>query len=330
MANIDSITISFDWNNLDELEVSIQDLAVVGFHKAAKTAKHCDVLRHAQACLAASDIAVANAVELAEGHADLAVLLLEPADTESKKSHQEDLPRTIQIIDEELLESCRTRDWRNTCIIDVRPFRSNERRMLENAEIQERQDNLAYGTTGRMLNMLEPDVLILCQTATSSSSNEFARSLSSSIGDFGKLSLYRLESGKTVITICGFHPMHATRYAAGEGAVVKRIREAALRFSFLQAVSILSGRIIRGPGVRKLQDAVYGASRSPHMLLPSGLLDQSLDDRFRGVYLAHNATTRFKQMWQKMMAEISEQVRRIKIHAIIDQDTDVLVGEQES
>lgn len=108
--------------------------------------------------------------------------------------------------------------------------------------------------------------------------------------------------------------MHSMRYAAGEGAVVKRIREAALRFSFLQAVSILSGRIIRGSGVRKLQDALHGASQSPHMLLPSGLLDRSLDDRYKGVYLAHNATTEFKQMWQEIMAEKSEQVRRIKIN----------------
>lgn len=330
MANIDPITISFDWNDLDELEVSLRNLAVVGFFEAARTAKHCDVLRHAQACLTANDIAVANAVELAEGHADLAVLLLEPADTESKKPHHEDLPRTIQYIDEELLESCRTRDWRNTCIIDVRPFRSNERRMLETAEMRERQDNLAYDVTGRMLDMLEPDVLILCQSATSSSLNEFAQSLSSSIGEFGKLSLYRLESGKQVITICGFHPMHAMRYAAGEGAVVRRIRKAALRFSFLQAVNILSGRIIRGPGIRKLQDAVYGASRSPHMLLASGLLDRSLDDRFKGIFLAHNATTEFKQMWQEMMAKKLEQVRRIKKHANVSQDTDVLVGEQES
>jgi len=249
MANIDSITTSFDWNDLSGLEVSLQNLAVVGFHKAARTAKHCDVPRHAQACLTASDIAVANAVELAEGHADLAVLLLEPADTESESLHQEDLPRTIQVIDEELLESCRTRDWRNTCIIDVRPFRSNKRRMSEIVEIRERQDNLAYTTTRRMLNILEPDVLILCQSATRSSSDEFAKSLSSSIGEFGNLSLYQLESGRKVITIGSFHPMHAMRYAAGEGAVVKRIREAALRFSFLQAVSILSGRIIRGPGV---------------------------------------------------------------------------------
>lgn len=67
---------------LDELELSLRHLEVVGFFKAARTAKHCDVLHRAQECLNANDIAVANAVELAEGHADLAVLLLEPADTE--------------------------------------------------------------------------------------------------------------------------------------------------------------------------------------------------------------------------------------------------------
>ena len=233
MVSVDSITIPFDWNDLDELGLSLRNLSIVGFFKAARTAKHCDVLRQAQACLSANNMTVANAVELAEGHADMAVLLSEPADTESKDSHHEDLPQTIQHINAELLESCRARDWRNTCIINVRPFGSNERRMLETAEMRESQDNLAYGATQRVLDMLEPDVSILCQSATSSSSNKFAQSLPSSIGKCGELSLYRLESGKQVITICGFHPMRAMRYAADEDAVARRICIAALRFSFL-------------------------------------------------------------------------------------------------
>jgi len=124
------------------------------------------------------DTAVANAVELAEGNADLAVLLLEPADTETTELHHENLPRTIQYMDEELHKSCRTRDWRNTCIVDIRPFRSNERRMSETPEMRERQDDLAYEVARRTLNMLEPDVLLLCQSGTSSSSNKSARSLS--------------------------------------------------------------------------------------------------------------------------------------------------------
>lgn len=173
-------------------------------------------------------------------------------------------------------------------------------------------------------------LLLLCQSSTSSSSNEFAQSLSSSIGEFAKLSLYRLESGKQVITICGFHPMYAVRYAAGEDPVIERIRTAALRFSFLQAVNILSGRVIRGRGVQKLQDAVYGASQSPHMLLTSGLLDSSLDDRFKGIFLAHNSAPRFKRMWQEMMVKKLDEVSRAKKHANFSQNTNVLLGEQES
>ena len=62
MASIDSITIPFDWNDPDELELSLRNLSIAGFFKAARTAKHCDLLRQAQACLTADDIAVANAV----------------------------------------------------------------------------------------------------------------------------------------------------------------------------------------------------------------------------------------------------------------------------
>jgi hypothetical protein len=308
MANISSITVPFDWSNLDELDSSLRNLEVVGYPKATTTVEHCNVLRASQERLFATDIAVSNAVELAGGYADFAVLLLEPADTEATKLHTEDLPRTIQHVDEELLKSCRTRDWHNTCIIDVRPFRSNERRMSDTPEVRERQDTLAYEVTERTLNMLEPDILLLCQSGTSSASNDFAQSVSSSIREFGKLSLHRLENGKQVVVICGFHPMYAMRYAANEDCAVLRIRKAGLRFAFLQAMSILRGKVIRGRGVQKLQDAVYGASQTPHMLLASGLLDPSLDNRFRGIFLADNADLGFKRKWQEVMSRKSAEV----------------------
>jgi hypothetical protein len=38
MASIDSITIPFDWNDVDELELSLRNLSIVGFFKAARTA----------------------------------------------------------------------------------------------------------------------------------------------------------------------------------------------------------------------------------------------------------------------------------------------------
>jgi hypothetical protein len=174
MATMDSIPISFNWTNLDELDLSLSSLKIAGSPKATIAVKHCDVLRDSQECLSANDIAVFNAAELAEGYADFAVLLLEPADMEEEELHAERIPRTIECVSEELLGSCQTRDWHNTCIVDIRPFRSNQRRMHDNAEMRESKDDLAYNVTKRMLNMLEPDVLLLCQSATSSCSNRFA------------------------------------------------------------------------------------------------------------------------------------------------------------
>jgi hypothetical protein len=113
-----------------------------------------------------------------------------------------------------------------------------------------------------------------------------------------------------VIVICGFHPMYEMGYTADEAPVIARIRKAALRFVFLQAINILNGRVICGPRVRKLQDAVYEASRSPHMLLASGLLNSSLDDRFKGIFLAENASPGFKHKWQKAMAAKKAEVCR--------------------
>ena len=212
---------------------------------------------------------------------------------------------SIECINEEVESSCRTRDWRNTCILDIRPFRSDVNRKRD--ALPGERDNQAYDATREIFHIFQPDVLLLCQSGTRSNPNEFARSLSSSIGEYGKIFLYRLGNGKQVVVICCFNPMYVKRYAIDEDRIIVRIRQAALRFTFLQAVNIFNRRVFRGPGVQKLRDAVYGASRSPHTLLPNGTLDPSLDDRFKGFTLAPNATPEFMQ-WQKMMSEKSEEV----------------------
>ena len=93
--------------------------------------------------------------------------------------------------------------------------------------------------------------------------------------------------------------------------MVKRIRRAALRFAFIQAVNILNGRIIRGPGARKLRDALYRASQTPRLLSQNRNLDRSLDHRFQGVYLSSKATPEFRRLWEEMMAKKEEEVSLI-------------------
>lgn len=163
----------------------------------------------------------------------------------------------------------------------------------------------AYDATQRMLRILRPDVLLVCQSGTQWSDNSFARTLSSSVSRFGNISLHPRPDTKEMIVIHAFHPMHA-RYVAGEDQIVGRVRRAALRFAFLQAVNILNGHFIQGPGVKQLQDALYGASQTP--LLQNGNLDRSVDHRFQGVFLSPRAKPEFRRRWKKMMAENKQKV----------------------
>jgi len=134
--------------------------------KAAEADKHCQTLRKLGMRLGASDFAIENAIELAEGYDDLAVLLLEPADMEATRLNPRNLHPTIKCVDEELANVCRTGNWRNTCIVDARPSRTDATRTSESAEERCRRDDEAYMATKQVLNMLKPDVLLICHCGT--------------------------------------------------------------------------------------------------------------------------------------------------------------------
>lgn len=121
----------FDWSTLDDLKLRYRQLERVGWAKRPTTSNHCDVLDCLALTLSASRTAVDNAKKLASGHPDLAVILLEPADREDLDSHQTSLPPTIELVDRELRTVSRTRNWKNTYILDIRPFRSDKIRATE-------------------------------------------------------------------------------------------------------------------------------------------------------------------------------------------------------
>lgn len=160
-----------------------------------------------------------------------------------------------------------------------------------------------------MLETLRPDVAILCQSRTKKDPHEFASYFSSSVDRAGDIFLHRLSDDKQVIVINSLHPMYAARDADEMDSIVCDIRKSMIRFTFLQAINILEGRVIVGAGVSKLQDALWGASRYPHSLLPSGRLDPSLDNRPKGIFLAANATKDFKRMWDEIIAKRVKEVR---------------------
>lgn len=203
---MDSDSAKFDWSHIVQLNAALDDLRIDSSLRAPKQNRHCLYLRDAGAELAAGSIAISNATELAEAHTDLVVLLLEPANQEATSAHSQSMPDTITYVDNEFHNASHSRNWKNTCIFDIRPFRSQARRKYEDPEEQKERDDIAYEATKQMLDMLEPDVVLLCQSATRSSKNGFAKMVSST-AEHGMLSLYKLQSGKRSILVHGFHPM---------------------------------------------------------------------------------------------------------------------------
>lgn len=311
-AEID--TIRFDWSTLDDLESALGQFELPQRPSGSNVDQHCDHLNSLANHFKVHDIARRNADDLARGHRDLLVMLLEPADSQATLDHGTSLPSTIKFVDHELKAASNGRNWQNTCIFDIRPFRSDEVREIEQrrggSDLVQARDALAYDTTEQMLSALRPDVVLLCQSSTGTDMHEFARKLSSSVAHCGSLFLYRLKCGNEVVVINSLHPMYAVRYTdEGEGnRLTSRVRHAMIRFTFLQAANIVAGRCITGPGTKKLQDAVWGAHKSPHCLLPTGKLDRSLDDRSQGFSLAPNASPGMRHIWNKMVAEKRQEV----------------------
>ena len=97
--------------------------------------------------------------------------------------------------------------------------------------------------------------------------------------------------------------MYAIKYTRGLDPLVRQVRQAMIEFTILQAVNILAGRIIVGPGISKLQGALWAADQNPHRLQPNGQLNPGLDTRFKGVFLSPNATFEMKKLWERATRE---------------------------
>ena len=76
--------------------------------------------------LKANDIARSNTCEFARGYRDLLILLESPSNTENQLRHNESggLPGTIDFIDNQLQQISKARNWHNTCIVDMKSYRS--------------------------------------------------------------------------------------------------------------------------------------------------------------------------------------------------------------
>jgi hypothetical protein len=290
--------IRFDYSSIEDLQENLRKLRVEHAPTKEIFCTHTLPLFELGRRLNVKSVALHNMYGLAKGHRDLALLTLEPADHEDTRRHTQlyGLPQTVQILNDGLEDISRGRSWKNTCIIDIRSFRSDKIRRSECVQRRKNRDELAYAASAEAIDKFQPRVLVIHQSATAESENEFAQTMSSSVHRAGHVSLHQTSSGKSFIVIYSFHPMYAARHP---NPMIRELRLAMIKFNLLQAVNLLEGRLITGPGMFKLQNACWGANQEPHCLLSNGLLDPTLDRRFKGVFIASTATSEMKRIYRQ-------------------------------
>lgn len=133
-----------------------------------------------------------NARRLANGYEDLVVVLIEPTDKAEEVPYEEMLAasETLLCVDETLqFASGSQRNIENTIILDVRAFRSDFIRTSQSLKDQNRDDELAYDYFERIMSVLRPRVVVVCQCVTDEANNKFVQGLCSSIKRAGDIYL---------------------------------------------------------------------------------------------------------------------------------------------
>lgn len=272
MSTTQPETIGFDFFDLSDMGAQLSNLRIHVPH-TKRTSKHLDPLIHFAEQNNVKENALALAKELANGYGDLLIVLLEPTNIFSSLTPDEVFRTsgTLQHVDHILRDSTKgTRTLENTCIFDVRPFRSKSVRQ-GSAEEVDAGDESAYGVFQEMVNALRPLVILTCQCQTANVKNPTARLLSSSIQSGGHMSIRGINNYQALV-VDAFHPsmfrpdylqQHATEHGIDEAQM--RVREVFLqglfRFTILKAINALVGRRIVGLGELDLSRAVSSEPR---------------------------------------------------------------------
>lgn len=248
----------FDFDDLPDLSSALTSLEyALEPPKSATYDRYLRPLRQLAEELRESLLAIENTTRLAKGIGDLAVVLLEPGDCADYVSYPDMFASsdTLRHLDEILLRSSKgKRNVENTCVIDVRPFRSNKARMKSPEIARLADDEKAYAAFEQTMELLEPEVVLVLQCGTSDVRNDLAKRLSSSVRKSGDVSLCHFNNGKQTIVVWGFHPSYARRYVHGE--LEGQLRLSMLELTVLTAINAVAGRRIRGFGINNLQLAI--------------------------------------------------------------------------
>ena len=228
-----------------------------------------EALNACAANVGASNFARKMAQVLGMGARDLLVVLLEPTEIWSLQEPDTVFQHsfTLQQVDEELRYASKgQRNWRNTCIVDVRPYRSATIRAREDENQRHRNDELAYAWFEETFKEISPKVVLVCQCQTGGVNNRLARAICSNLHRVAEMRA-KTSHELRFLVVNSFHPStfrgdHLDAWFSdpsnkwrGEGAVSLRSKllKAGFRLSFLTAMNALLGCKVSGFGTSNLQ-----------------------------------------------------------------------------
>jgi len=174
---------------LDDLKSNLRNPRLAYQNSAEIFDEHYIALGNLAEKLQVIEVARRNAYKLAKGYRDLVLLTQEPEDSEHVINHAapRGLPPTVRFLSQQLQKARGTRNSENTFVVDVRSFRSSPLRGLDNSDsVRMTNDSMSYDATKDMVEIQQPDVLVIFQTVTASELHNFARRMSSSIRTSGQ------------------------------------------------------------------------------------------------------------------------------------------------
>lgn len=221
---------------------------------------------------AVPEAALDLAQELGRGSRDLLIVLLEPTEIWSLQRFEEVFEHSwaLQKVDKELRYASKgQRTLRNTCVVDIRPFRSASLRKQESEHTRAKLDEEAYSFLEDILKEIAPQVVLAAQCQTGNMENALARTLCSGLRAVAEKKI-RTCGGLDFLAVNSFHPSTFAKdkldewtggsvsYPRRESAIDLRraLLKLAFRLSFLVAMNALVGREVVGLGIANLQEAI--------------------------------------------------------------------------
>ncbi|SPO04320.1 uncharacterized protein DNG_07004 [Cephalotrichum gorgonifer] len=256
-------SVHIDFRSEEEIRQKLGELTIpiVG---TSEFDGHLEILRELAVRLGSNSNAVQNALYLAKGYRDLAVVLQEPSDIEERALYEDmdlnmttEFPLAISVLHKSLrFASQNRRDVKNTIILDSRPLRFREPRKRESRRIRDARDRYAYAALKQMLHIIRPKVILVCQCDKGGVSLGLPEYLCSSTESTGFVKAVKMgtgHNGHECLTVSSFHPSSITREAVGRKAVA---RQDLFDTSLVVAVNALVGCKVYGESIWALRNMV--------------------------------------------------------------------------